>query len=52
MEFGISGRNALITGAGTGIGKEVARLLAAEGVNLVMTARNPARLEAAMEEIQ
>jgi 3-oxoacyl-[acyl-carrier protein] reductase len=33
MELGLSGRTAVVTGASRGIGKAIARALAAEGVN-------------------
>jgi NAD(P)-dependent dehydrogenase (short-subunit alcohol dehydrogenase family) len=46
MDLGISGRTALITGGGRGLGAAVARLLAAEGVRVVVAARDVARLEA------
>jgi 2-hydroxycyclohexanecarboxyl-CoA dehydrogenase len=36
MDLGIAGRTALITGAGRGIGAEIARTLAAEGVRLAV----------------
>lgn len=40
-----SGKTVLITGAGTGIGLEAARQLAARGSRVLMVARDAARLE-------
>ena len=44
----LDGRVALVTGASRGLGHEVSRGLAAAGATVVMTARDPGRLEAAV----
>lgn len=43
-------RTVLITGASVGIGKEIAKLFAEDGSNLVLVARNKAKLEAIAKE--
>jgi NAD(P)-dependent dehydrogenase (short-subunit alcohol dehydrogenase family) len=51
MELGLSGKVAVVTGASVGIGLAVAEGLAAEGVELVLAARQPERLAAAAADI-
>lgn len=48
----LSGKVAVVTGASGGIGEETARALAAQGAHVVLTARNPAKGEAALERIR
>src|SRR5690606_31620371 len=45
-------KNALITGAGKGIGKAVALALAAQGVNVALLARTKTDLEQVAKEIE
>jgi NAD(P)-dependent dehydrogenase (short-subunit alcohol dehydrogenase family) len=51
MDLKLAGKTALITGASKGIGRGLARAFAEEGVNVHLTARNAARLEALRGEI-
>ena len=51
MDLGISGRTAIICAASKGLGKACALQLAREGVNVVITARTKADLEATAAEI-
>lgn len=52
MDLGITGRKALVNGASAGLGKGSAKALAAEGVELFISARGEKRLEATAEEIR
>tara|TARA_R110000868_G_scaffold404811_1_gene683364 strand:- start:10689 stop:11447 length:759 start_codon:yes stop_codon:yes gene_type:complete len=51
MDLKISGKTCLITGASAGCGEGVARLLAHEGVQVVMTARRQDLLESIADDI-
>ena len=48
MDLRLTGRRVLITGASKGIGLACAESFAAEGADIVLSARDPDRLEAAM----
>ncbi|MFT4615563.1 MAG: 3-oxoacyl-[acyl-carrier protein] reductase [Bacteroidia bacterium] len=52
MDLGITGKTALVNGGSAGLGKGAAKALAAEGVELYITARGEERLEAAAKEIR
>jgi 3-oxoacyl-[acyl-carrier protein] reductase len=47
MDLGLTRRACVVTGASRGIGAETARLLCAEGANVLLVARNEERLSAA-----
>lgn len=47
----LSGRRALVTGASDGIGLAIATVLAAQGAEVIMPVRNPAKGESAIERI-
>ena len=51
MDMGIRGRKAIVCAASKGLGRGCAEALAAEGVDLVITARTASELEAAASEI-
>lgn len=51
MDLGLKGRTAIVCAASKGLGRACAEALAAEGVALVINARDPARLEQAASEL-
>lgn len=51
MNFGLKGKNALVTASSQGLGKSVALELAKEGANLAICARNKQILETAKAQI-
>ena len=51
MELGLADRVCVVTGSTAGIGLETARLLAAEGAQVVVSGRDPERVEAAQAEV-
>ena len=52
MELGLKGRVAAITGGSKGIGRAIARALAAEGVDLVLMARGKEQLDHTADDIR
>jgi 3-oxoacyl-[acyl-carrier protein] reductase len=50
MELGLGGRACVITGASSGIGRATARMLCAEGANVLLVARSEDRLVEAADE--
>lgn len=49
--FELNGKVAVVTGASSGLGLQMAKALAGQGANLVILARRPDRLEAAREAV-
>jgi 3-oxoacyl-[acyl-carrier protein] reductase len=52
MNLGISGKLALVTGAGRGIGRAIAKELAGEGVTVIAVSRSSEPLESLYDEIR
>jgi 3-oxoacyl-[acyl-carrier protein] reductase len=52
MDLKLRGRKAIVTGASRGIGLQIARLLAEEGVDIALCARNRDGVDAAVLEIE
>ena len=52
MDLGLKGKAAIVTGASRGIGAEIARVLAGEGADVALIARDVKRLEAVARELQ
>ena len=50
--YDVGGRSAIVTGAGSGIGRAVARLLAANGAAVLVTDINEAGAQAVLDEIR
>jgi 3-oxoacyl-[acyl-carrier protein] reductase len=46
MDLQLAGKRALVTGSSSGIGSEIARMLAAEGIGVVAHGRNAERTRA------
>jgi len=48
----LSGKTAIITGGGQGVGQGIAQVFAREGANVLITGRTPEKLEAAVVELK
>lgn len=52
MDLQLSGKTAIVTGSTSGIGAEIARMLAAEGVHVAVHGRNPDRAQTVVKQIE
>ena len=52
MDMGLQNKTALITGSTKGIGKAIAKVMAAEGVNVIINGRKAADVDTAVAEIK
>lgn len=52
LELDLSGRTAIVTGAGRGIGEEIATHVAAAGADVVLAARTATEIEATAEDVE
>ena len=52
MMFNLKGRNAVVTGASAGLGKEIAIAMAGQGANVAILARRENMLEEVAHEIR
>lgn len=52
MEFDLAGQTAIITGAGLGIGEEIAHTFAESGANIVAAARTESEIAATVEDVE
>jgi len=52
MDFGLTGKRALVTGSTAGIGFAAAVALAREGAHVILNGRTPSRVDAALAELR